>query len=90
VNHDGQGGIHFSLTPYPALHDVIYMNRPHDVKMFSVPKQTIPLSMGHPSLKNHFATAGQNMNPSSVKRPLLGRLPVTAPHSVDAAMTETR
>ncbi|ESW25263.1 hypothetical protein PHAVU_003G021000 [Phaseolus vulgaris] len=82
LNHDGQGGIHFSLAPYPALHDVVYMNRPHDVKMLSVPKQTIPVSMGHPSLKNHFTTVGQNMNASGMKQPLLRAIPVTAPHSV--------
>ncbi|XP_027912177.1 protein TIFY 6A-like isoform X2 [Vigna unguiculata] len=69
VNHDGQGGgIHFSLTPYPALHDVNYMNRPHNVKMF-------------PSLKSPFATVAQNMNASGMKQPLLGGIPVTAPHS---------
>ncbi|TKY69257.1 TIFY 6B [Spatholobus suberectus] len=95
VNHDGQSGIHFSLTPYPVQHDVNSVNRPHDVKMFSVPNQAISVSMGHPSLKNHFATVGQNMNGASVNQPLLGGIPVTAPHSVlpivgaVAGMTET-
>ncbi|WVZ09628.1 hypothetical protein V8G54_014158 [Vigna mungo] len=83
VNHDEQGGgIHFSLTPYPTLHDVNYMNRPHNVKMFPVPKQAIPVSMGPLTLNNPFATLGQNMNASSMKQPLLGGIPVTAPHSV--------
>ncbi|KAJ1418406.1 Tify domain [Sesbania bispinosa] len=74
-NHDGHGGIHFSLTPYPVQHDVNSVNHPHDVKMFSV-------SMGHPFLKNHFVTVGQNMNGANVKQPLLGGIPATAPHSV--------
>ncbi|RDX93486.1 Protein TIFY 6B, partial [Mucuna pruriens] len=82
VNHDGQGGIHFSLTPYPVQHDVNSVNCSHDVEMFSVPNHAISLSMGHPSLKNHFATVGQNMNGASVQQPLLGGIPVTAPHSV--------
>ncbi|KAK7308686.1 hypothetical protein VNO77_42306 [Canavalia gladiata] len=87
-NHDGQGGIHFSLTPYPVLHNVNSVNRSHGVKMFSG-------SMGHPSLKNHFATVGQNMNDANVKQPLLGGIPITAPHSAIpivgavAGMTET-
>ncbi|XP_012570604.1 protein TIFY 6B isoform X2 [Cicer arietinum] len=74
--HDGQGGIHYSLNPYPVQHNVSYANRPHDVKMFSV-------SVGSPFLKNHFATVGQNMNGANVMQPLFGGLlPVTAPHSV--------
>ncbi|XP_020219171.1 protein TIFY 6B isoform X1 [Cajanus cajan] len=81
-NHDGQGGIHFSLTPYHVQHDVNSVNRPHDVKMFSVPNQAISVSMAHPSLKNHFATVGQNMNGAGVKQPLLGGIPVTVPHAV--------
>ncbi|XP_061349486.1 protein TIFY 6B-like isoform X2 [Gastrolobium bilobum] len=81
-NHDGQGGIHFSLTPYPVQHDVNYVNRPHDVKMVSVSNQAISVSLGHPFLKNHFVTVGQNMNGANVKQPLLGGIPVTAPHSV--------
>ncbi|XP_014519885.1 protein TIFY 6B [Vigna radiata var. radiata] len=83
VNHDEQGGgIHFSLSPYTTLHDVNHMNRPHNVKMFPVPNQAIPVSMGPLSLNNPFATLGQNMNASSMKQPLLGGIPVTAPHSV--------
>ncbi|TKY60965.1 TIFY 6B [Spatholobus suberectus] len=81
-NHDGQDGLHFSLTPYPVQHDVNSVNRPHDVKMFSVSNQAISVSLGNPFLKNHFATAGQNMNGPNVKQPLLGGIPVTAPHSV--------
>ncbi|RDY04259.1 Protein TIFY 6B, partial [Mucuna pruriens] len=81
-NHDGQGGLHFSLTPYPVQHDVNSVNRPHDVKMFSVSNQAISVSLGNPFLKNHFATAGQSMNGTNVKQPLLGGIPVIAPHSV--------
>ncbi|KAK7320064.1 hypothetical protein RJT34_04794 [Clitoria ternatea] len=77
-NHDGQGGFHFSLTPYPVQHDV---NRPHDVKMFSVSNQAISVSLGNPFQKNHLATAGQIMNGTNMKQPLLGGIPVTAPHS---------
>ncbi|KAH1236016.1 Protein TIFY 6B [Glycine max] len=73
-NHDGQGRLHFSLTPYPVQHDVNSVNRPHDVKMLSVPNQAISLSLGNPFLKNDFATAGQKL--------LLGGIPVTTPHSV--------
>ncbi|XP_045816823.1 protein TIFY 6B-like [Trifolium pratense] len=73
--HDGQGGFHFSANPYHVQHDVNYMNRPHDAKMFSV-------SAGHSFLKNHFATFGQNMNGPNVKQPLLGGLSVTKPHPV--------
>ncbi|XP_061344972.1 protein TIFY 6B-like isoform X2 [Gastrolobium bilobum] len=75
-NHDGQGGFHFSLAPYPAQHDMKYVTCPHDdVKTFSV-------SSGKPFLKNHFATAAQNMNGTNVKQPLLGGIPVATPHSV--------
>ncbi|WVZ22730.1 hypothetical protein V8G54_001274 [Vigna mungo] len=81
-NHDGQGGHHFSLTPFPVQHDVNSVHRPHDVKMFSVPNQAIPVSMGNPFLNNHFATGGQNMNGTSVKQPLLGGIPVSVPHLV--------
>ncbi|XP_029128293.1 protein TIFY 6B isoform X1 [Cajanus cajan] len=80
-HHDRQGGLHFSLTPYPVQHDVNSVNHPHDVKMFSVFNQDISVSSGNPFLKNHFATAGQNMNGTNVKQPLLRRIP-TAPHSV--------
>nr|ACU18724.1 unknown [Glycine max] len=72
------------------------VNHPHGMKMFSVPNQAISVSMGHPSLKNHFATVGQNTNVATVKQPLLGGIPVTVPHSVHpivgavAGMTETR
>ncbi|XP_027340468.1 protein TIFY 6B-like isoform X2 [Abrus precatorius] len=81
-NHDGQGGLHFSLTPYPVQYDVNSMNRPHDAKIFSVSNQAISVSLGNPFLKNHFATAGQNLNGTNMKLPLLGGIPVTAPHSV--------
>ncbi|CAI8605457.1 unnamed protein product [Vicia faba] len=49
--HDGQGGIHFSMNPYPVQHDV---HRPHDAEMFSVSNQ----AAGHPFLKNHFSPVG--------------------------------
>ncbi|KOM26841.1 hypothetical protein LR48_Vigan325s001300 [Vigna angularis] len=81
-NHDGQGGHHFSLTPFPVQHDVNSVHRPHDVKMFSVPNQAISVSMGNPFLNNHFATGGQNMNGTSVKQPFLGGIPVSVPHLV--------
>ena len=58
------------------------VNRPHDVKMFSVPNQAISVSMGHPLLKTHFATAAPNTAAASMKPQLLGGIPVTAPHSV--------
>lgn len=61
---------------------MISVIRPHDVNMFSVPNQAISVSMGHTSLKNHFASVGQNMNGASVKQPLLGGIPVAAPYSV--------
>ncbi|KAI5394536.1 protein TIFY 6B [Lathyrus oleraceus] len=77
--HDGQGGIHFSVNPYPVQHDV---NRAHDVKMFSVSNQAISVPAGHPFVKNHFATVGQNMNGANVKQPLLVGSPLTTPHSV--------
>ncbi|KAF7808633.1 Protein TIFY 6B [Senna tora] len=96
-NHDAQGGFHFSLTPYPVQHDVHSLNRPHDVKMFSVPNQAISVSLGHPIMKNHFIAAGQNMAVANVnvKPQLLGGIPVTLPHPVTptvgsvAAMTES-
>ncbi|CAJ1936819.1 unnamed protein product [Sphenostylis stenocarpa] len=80
-NHDGHGGRHFSLTPYPVQHDTNSVNHPHDVKMFSVPNQAISVSLGNPFLKNHFATAGHNMNGTGVMQPLLGGIPVSVPHS---------
>jgi len=81
-NHDVQGGHHFSLTPFQVPHDVNSVNHPHDVKMSSVPNQAIPVSLGSPFLNNHFSTAGQNMNGTSVKQPLLGGIPVSVPHLV--------
>lgn len=94
-NHDGQGGIHFSLTPYPVPNDVHLLNRSQDVKMFSAPNQAISVSMGYPFLKNHFTTVGQHMVGNDVKQQLLGGMPVTLPHLVPteigsvAAMTES-
>lgn len=62
-------------------HDVHFVHRPHDVKMFSVSNQAISVSVGNPFFKNHFAT-GQNLVGSTVKQPLLGGIPVTAPHTI--------
>lgn len=72
------------MTPYPLQHDVhSSLNRPYDVKMFSVPNQAISVSMGSPFLKNHFVTAGQSLAGAAVKQPLLGGIPVTLPpHTV--------
>ncbi|KAL2342452.1 hypothetical protein Fmac_003737 [Flemingia macrophylla] len=75
------GGLQFSLTPYPVQHDVNSVNRPHDVKMFSVSNPAISVSLGNPFLQNHFTTAGQNMIDTNVKQPFVGGIP-TAPHSV--------
>ncbi|XLR27546.1 uncharacterized protein LOC110263786 [Arachis ipaensis] len=47
-NHNGQGGFHFSMTPYPVQHDVNSVNRPHDVKIFSISNQAISVSVGNP------------------------------------------
>lgn len=80
--HDGQGGIHFSVNQYPVQHNVNFMNRHHDVKMFPVSNQANSLSAVHPLLKNHLVTFGQNMNVANAKQSLLGGSPVTAPHSV--------
>ncbi|KAK4261773.1 hypothetical protein QN277_004728 [Acacia crassicarpa] len=94
-NHDVQSGFHFSLAPYPVPNDVLSLNRPQDVKMFSAPNQAIPVSMGHPFLKNHFTTGGQNMAGNNVKQQLLGCIPVSLPHLVPTtissvpAMTES-
>jgi jasmonate ZIM domain-containing protein len=59
-------------------HDV---HRPHNVKMFSVSNQAISVSVGNPFFKNPFAT-GQNLAGATVKQPLLGGIPVAAPHSI--------
>ncbi|KAI9082126.1 hypothetical protein K1719_035866 [Acacia pycnantha] len=94
-NHDVQSGFHFSLAPYPVPNDVLSLNRPQDVKMFSSPNQAIPVSMGHPFLRNHFTTGGQNMAGNNVKQQLLGGIPVSLPHLVPTtissvpAMTES-
>nr|AFK42062.1 unknown [Medicago truncatula] len=80
--HDGQVGIHFSVNQYPVQHNVNFMNRHHDVKMFPISDQANSLSAVHPLLKNHLATFGQNINGANAKQSLLGGLPVTAPHSV--------
>ncbi|MED6180512.1 hypothetical protein PIB30_011029 [Stylosanthes scabra] len=88
-NHNGQGGFHFSMTSYPVQHDVNSVNRPHDVKMFSVSNQTISVSVGNPYLKNHFATPAQNTGSANVKQTLLGGIPVTPLHSV-AGIPESR
>ncbi|XP_057750341.1 protein TIFY 6A isoform X1 [Arachis stenosperma] len=76
-NHNGQGGFHFSMTPHPVQHDVNSVNRPHDVKMFSVSNQAISVSVGNPYLKNHFASAAQNIGSANVKQTLLGGIPIT-------------
>ncbi len=47
VDSDRQGGS-FAVTAYPLQHDSHLMNHPHDVKMFPVSNQTIPVSMGNP------------------------------------------
>ncbi|XP_041014647.1 protein TIFY 6B-like isoform X2 [Juglans microcarpa x Juglans regia] len=80
LNHDKQGGTHFSLTYYPVQHDAHFVHHPHDVKMFSVANQAISIPVGNPFFKNHFAS-GQNLVGTTVKQPLLGGIPVTAPHS---------
>lgn len=85
-NHDRQGGTHFSLTSYPVQHDVHSVHRPHNVKMFSVSNQPISVSVGNPFFKNHFAT-GQNLAGATVKQPLLGGIPVSAPHSLIPTVT---
>ncbi|XP_042985154.1 protein TIFY 6B-like isoform X2 [Carya illinoinensis] len=80
LNHNRQGGTHFSLTSYHLQHDVHLVHRPHDVKMFSVANQAISAPVGNPFFKNHFAS-GQNLVGTTVKQPLLQGIPVTAPHS---------
>lgn len=67
-------------------HDVHSVHRPHNVKMFSVSNQPISVSVGNPFFKNHFAT-GQNLAGATVKQPLLGGIPVSAPHSLIPTVT---
>lgn len=62
------------MNPYHVLHD--------DMKIFSVSNQALSVPAGHPFLKNHFATVGQNMNGANVKQPILAGSPLTAPHAV--------
>lgn len=71
-NHDGQGGFNFSRTQYPVQ---------HDVKMFSLSNQANTVSLTNSFPRNHFVTAGQNMNGNNMKLSLLGGIPVTAPQS---------
>ncbi|XP_041011920.1 protein TIFY 6B-like isoform X3 [Juglans microcarpa x Juglans regia] len=52
-----------------------------EIQMFSVSNQAISVSVGNPFFKNHFAT-GQNLVGTTVKQPLLGGIPVTAPHTI--------
>ncbi|XP_041014648.1 protein TIFY 6B-like isoform X3 [Juglans microcarpa x Juglans regia] len=51
-----------------------------EIQMFSVANQAISIPVGNPFFKNHFAS-GQNLVGTTVKQPLLGGIPVTAPHS---------
>ncbi|KAG2708341.1 hypothetical protein I3760_05G187600 [Carya illinoinensis] len=52
-----------------------------EIQMFSVSNQAISVSVGNPFFKNHFAP-GQNLVGTTVQQPLLGGIPVTAPHTV--------
>nr|AGV54585.1 hypothetical protein [Phaseolus vulgaris] len=81
-NHDGQGGHHFSMTPFSVQHDMNSVNRPLDVKMFSVPNQAISASLGSPFLKDHFSTAGHKFEWHLVVKQPLGGIPVSVPHLV--------
>ena len=92
-----QSGFHFSPTPYPVSpNDMLLLNRPQDLKMFLAPNQAIPVSMGHPFLKNHFPNVGQNIASMNVRQQMLGCIPVTLPHLASTsigsvpAMTESR
>ncbi|GAV66668.1 tify domain-containing protein/CCT_2 domain-containing protein [Cephalotus follicularis] len=81
LNHNRQGGTHFSVTAFPLTNDVNSVHRPHDVKLFPVTNQAIPVSVGNPFLNNHFATSGLNLTATTAKRQLLGGIPVTTSHS---------
>ena len=63
-------------------HDVLPMHFSHDVKMYPAANQPISVSMSNPFFKTHFAGAGQNFAGTTMKQQLVGRIPVTAPHSV--------
>nr|QIZ03056.1 JASMONATE ZIM-domain protein 4-1 [Fragaria x ananassa] len=82
INHDRQGGTHFSLTAYPMQHDMQSVYRPYDMKMFSVSNQGITVPMGNPYLKNHFASMGQNFAVTTTKQQFFGGMPVTTQYSV--------
>lgn len=86
-NQDVQSGFHFPLAPYPVPNDVLSLNHPQELKMFLAPHQAIPVSMGHPFLKNHFTTVGQNMAGNNVKQQLLGGIPVSLPHLVPTTIS---
>ncbi|GMP59303.1 hypothetical protein CsSME_00022636 [Camellia sinensis var. sinensis] len=53
--HDGQGGVHFSMTNYPVQHNALPMHFSHDVKMLPAAN-----SMSNPFFKTHFSGAAQN------------------------------
>ena len=48
-----------------------------ELQMFSVSNQAISVSVGNPYLKNHFASAAQNIGSANVKQTLLGGIPIT-------------
>ncbi|CAK9172253.1 unnamed protein product [Ilex paraguariensis] len=79
INHYRQGGTHFSMTAYPVQQNV---HLPQDVKMLPVSNQAIPISMGNPFFKAHFAGAGSNFLGATMKQQFLGGVPVTASHSI--------
>ncbi|XP_012072286.1 protein TIFY 6B isoform X2 [Jatropha curcas] len=81
-NHDRQGGSHFTLTAYPAQHEVHSVHHPLDVKMFPVSNHGSLISMANPFFKNYYATSSQNMVGNTTKPQLLGGIPVTTPQTI--------
>ncbi|KAJ8565268.1 hypothetical protein K7X08_007844 [Anisodus acutangulus] len=63
--------------PFKAgeIQNVHAMHLPRDVKM-------LPFNMSNPSYKTHFGGTGHNSAAVTMKKQLLGGIPVTAPHSI--------
>ncbi|CAK9172252.1 unnamed protein product [Ilex paraguariensis] len=72
----------FDTTHKRQSGDIQNVHLPQDVKMLPVSNQAIPISMGNPFFKAHFAGAGSNFLGATMKQQFLGGVPVTASHSI--------
>ncbi|PSR84865.1 Protein TIFY 6B like isoform 2 [Actinidia chinensis var. chinensis] len=74
-------GVQYPLSNTDAF-DTTHKRLTGEMQMHPAANQPISVSMSNPFFKTHFAGGGQNFAGTTMKQQLLGRIPVTAPHSV--------